>query len=91
MDVPKHKVRESKKKTFFDRLKGSALFILFIIVLLIADTVLFVAWLSTLLSQGTDLKAIFLNQTFYWFIGLTVGLTLFFVSAWLVQRRAHGA
>lgn len=90
METAKHKLREAKNKTIVDRLKESALFILLIIVLMIADVVIFVNWLSTLLSSGKDFVALVTTPLFYTFVGLTGFLAVFFTSAWLIQRAAHG-
>jgi hypothetical protein len=90
MAQPKHKAREVKKKTVFDRLKESALFILLMIILMIVDIVAFIFWLSGLLSGQLQNKALVTDTSFLTFAGLAVFLALFFGVAWLVQRRAHG-
>lgn len=91
MATPKHKAREKKRKTIFDHLKESALFVLFIIVLVIVDIVAFIFWLSNLLSGSLQGMALFTDLSFYLFAGLAAGLGVFFLIAALVQRRVHGA
>lgn len=90
MAQPKHKAREVKKKTVFDRLKGSALFILFMILLAIVDVVAFVQWLSGLLSGSLEGMELVTDLSFLVFAGLALFFIAFFAVAILVQRRAHG-
>lgn len=53
MAIPKAKAAEpQKKKTFRDKLKGSALFLLLVIVFVTGAIVFGIAWISNLLSTG---------------------------------------
>lgn len=90
MVEPRHKVREVKTKTVVDRLKSSAIFILFVIVVIIVTTTSFIFWLSRLLSSGLQGMEIIQHVSFYMFVGLSAALALFFFWARMVQKRAHG-
>lgn len=90
MAKPKHKAKEKKPKTVFDRLKDSALFVLFIIALFIVDIVAFIYWLSGVLSSRLSWPGMLKDSSFYIFGGLAVLLAVFFGIATLVQRRVHG-
>jgi len=91
MATPKHKAREKKRKTIFDHLKESALFVLFMIILVIIDIVAFIFWLSGLLSGQLTGIGLIKDMAFYIFAGLGAVLGAFFLVAAVVQRRAHGA
>jgi hypothetical protein len=91
MAKPKHKPREKKNKTIIDKLKGSALFLLFIIVLVIIDVVSFIIWLSGLLSGNIEGMDLVTSAEFIVFASLAVLLGAFFLAASIIQRRAHGA
>jgi len=91
MAQPKHKAREVKRKTIFDHLKGSALFVLLMIILIIVDIVAFIFWLSGLLSGNLTGMALWTDTSFYVFVGLAAFLGLFFLIAKIVQRRVHGS
>lgn len=88
MPEPKHKVKASKKKTIIDKLKGSAFFILFMILVFSIDIILIVAWLSGVLN-GSNTKIV--DRTFWIWVGISGGLVVFFLLAWFIQRRAHGS
>src|SRR5687767_13363001 len=91
MATPKHKAREKKRKTVFDHLKESALFVLFVILLVIVDIVAFIFWLSGLLSGQLAGIELVTDMSFYLFAGLGVILGVFFLVAWSVQRSVHGS
>ena len=84
-------IKELKKKTIIDKLKGSALFILFMIVIAITGVILFVVWLSALLRGDITGNEIFMSQPFYGFVGISLFMVVFFTLSWALQRAAHGA
>lgn len=86
MAEPKHKLREVKKKTFIDRLVGSALFILFMIIVFIVDVVTFLVWLSQVLSSKIQGSEIFTAFSFILFVTIAVFITGFILIAWLLKR-----
>lgn len=91
MAKPKHKVKEHKKKGLWHKLKNSAFFVLFMIVLASVDVVSFIVWLSSLLSGGletTDWTALYISA------GITAFFGLVFLLAWLsgrMESRPHAA
>jgi hypothetical protein len=90
MVEPRHKLKEVKTKTIIDRLKGSALFILLFVLVLLVDILLFIAWISILLSGTESGDALWkggISRTFY---GLTAAILLYWGLATLIQRAAHG-
>lgn len=91
MVAPRHKVREVKKKTIFDKLKQSAIFILLMVALAASGMVALIFWISKVLQgslQGWDMVK---DIGFFIWVGLTVFFVVFFTFAWFVQRRVHGA
>ncbi len=92
MADPRHKLKEVKKRTVFDKLKGSWLFVLLMVFIMFVDVVAFIFWLSGILN-GTlaTFRAMITHEGFYVWVGLTAILAVFFAFAWVVQRRVHGA
>ena len=90
---PKHKPREVRKRTFLDKLKDSALFVLFMVLVCFVILIDLVFWISKVLNasdpkfQGLNM---FQNMLFYIWVGGGAALTLFFLLGGWYQRRVHG-